>query len=103
MGLYVMSNTMKNKVDECKYKTTNTCRWCEYSAYPELSDGGCRLYLDGIFSNGSSFHLKMKRCEVCGRIFEMVTPYDRACSPECGRKIRKVVKAEYKERLKNRR
>lgn len=47
-------NTAKWKVEECQEPTRTTCRGCDYSIYPELSDGGCKVamfnYYWGVFS-----------------------------------------------------
>ena len=31
------------KIPGCRHTETYTCRGCEYSLSPELSDGGCKL------------------------------------------------------------
>ena len=84
----------RRAVDECKYPDSGRCRWCEYSSYPELFDGGCLLY----YKQDQSYQPRPKTCEICGKEFTQTTPYDRACSPECGKKIRAIVKEEYLEK-----
>ena len=39
------THTAKWKVEECQEPTRTTCRGCEHSFYPELSDGGCKRAL----------------------------------------------------------
>ncbi len=38
---------MKSVIEECIYRERKSCRGCEHSMNPELSDGGCRLLYVG--------------------------------------------------------
>lgn len=53
-GFEEMSNYTANwKIKECQEPTRTTCRGCEFSFYPELSDGGCKKAMSDI--SGSVF------------------------------------------------
>lgn len=52
------------KINECIYPRRNTCRGCNQSLNPALSDGGCTLYYEG---QGDIKSLSQKEIKTVGQ------------------------------------